>query len=271
MSGVQAPLPSSPTAALERGVWGILVRLFRVPDDPPGLPPDSGTQRTMRPAPGYLRWQRIQLAMLFGPLVVLLLAGGAVAAIASLTAGAWWTWLIVVAAVPPVALLALVSWVAVHLRYRATWYVIGGSAVRLRRGIWIIRETTITLENVQNCSVRQGPLQRICGISDLVLETAGSAAPAPGKNPLTLNEARFEGLTDASALRDELMRAVRASRSAGLGDDDAVDVVDAGRRARPSSAGVDHLALDSIRLGPAHRAVLEDIRAAARALAARGR
>ena len=47
------------------------------------------------------------------------------------------------------------------------------SGSRIRRGIWIIHETTITFENVQNVVVQQGPLQRWYGIANVLIETAG--------------------------------------------------------------------------------------------------
>ena len=75
---------------------------------------------------------------------------------------------------------------AMHLRYDTTWYVLTNRSLRIRRGIWMIHETTITYENVQNVSVNQGPLQRIFGIADVLVQTAGGggecAAAAPQRH-----------------------------------------------------------------------------------------
>src|SRR5262252_829179 len=46
----------------------------------------------------------------------------------------------------------IVAYVAIHLRYDTTWYVLTHRSLRIRRGIWVIHETTITFENVQNVS-----------------------------------------------------------------------------------------------------------------------
>ena len=70
---------------------------------------------------------------------------------------------------------------ALHLRFDTTWYVMTERSLRIRRGIWVIREMTITFENVQNVKVQQGPLQRFFGISSLVVETAGGGSAEPGK------------------------------------------------------------------------------------------
>ena len=80
-------------------------------------------------------------------------------------------WLGALLALPAAAVAILpdiVAYVAIHLRYDTTWYVIGRRSLRIRRGIWIINETTITFENVQNIHITQGPLQRYFGIADLV-------------------------------------------------------------------------------------------------------
>ena len=67
-------------------------------------------------------------------------------------------------------------YVALHLRYDTTWYVVTDRSLRIRRGIWVIEETTITFENVQNVSITQGPLERAFGIATLVVDTAAAAA-----------------------------------------------------------------------------------------------
>ena len=70
----------------------------------------------------------------------------------------------------------VIAYVAIHLRYDTTWYVLTDRSLRIRRGIWIIHETTISFENVQNVEVRQGPLQRYFGIADVIVQTAGGGA-----------------------------------------------------------------------------------------------
>src|SRR5690606_33015047 len=94
-------------------------------------------------------------------------------------------------------------------------------SLRIRRGIWDIMEHTITFENVQNVSVSQGPLQRYFGIATIIVETAGSSS-GEGENVHAIgNKAILEGIDNPEEIRDLIMERVRASRSAGLGDDDA--------------------------------------------------
>mgnify|MGYP005841626519 CR=1 FL=1 len=233
-----------------RGVWGALARRFRVPDRPPTLPVRSGEEmRSTRPAPGYLRYIKFKFW------IALLLIDGALTAlwigllVANRTLGlAVLPVYLVVAIVPDV-----VAYVAIHLRYDTTWYVFTPRSLRIRRGIWTILESTITFENVQNVAVRQGPLQRHFGIADLHVQTAGGggAAPHGAQGGASAHHGLIEGVADAPALRDAIMRHVSASRSAGLGDERD--------GAPPVMAG-------ALALKPEHRAVLREIREAARVL-----
>ncbi|MHB8865241.1 MAG: PH domain-containing protein [Pirellulaceae bacterium] len=202
------------------GLWGVLTRWFRVPRDPPSLPTQQGeTVESFRPAAGFLRYLKLQFW------VILFLIDAAIL-------GAW---LVLLVAVPmagllllgPVIVIAvlpdLVAYVAIHLRYDTTWYVVSDRSLRIRRGIWIIQETTITFENVQNVAVSQGPLQRWFGIADLFVETAGGGGHSQqadkGANLAASHQGLIEGIGDAPRIRDLLLKRIRRSRSAGLGDE----------------------------------------------------
>jgi len=203
------------TAWVYRGVWRVLTDLFRVPQTPPTLPAAPGEHvDAFRPAPQFLRLLKllfwIWLALIDVAIFIVWLA----IAIEEPRAGA----LLAV----PALLLALVpdivAYVAIHLRYDTTWYVMSERSLRCRRGIWIITEHTITFENVQNVAVRSGPIERLFGLATLVVETAGSDGAAEGKTSIG-NRAIVEGITNADALRVKVMAQVEKSRGAGLGEE----------------------------------------------------
>jgi membrane protein YdbS with pleckstrin-like domain len=199
------------------GLWAVLAGLFKVPRRPPTLVALSGEKiESFRPSSGFLDYLKFQFWLM------LLLVDGALFV--------FWVVLLInetVAAIllAPVFLLAMiapdiVAYVALHLRYDTTWYVMSDRSLRIRRGIWVIRETTVTFENVQNVELKQGPLQRHFGISDLVVQTAGGAgAVTPQGQKVNPHEARIEGVSDAHRIRDVIMSRVRSSRRAGLGDE----------------------------------------------------
>lgn len=207
-------------AWMYQGLWGILAHWFNVPTEPPELPGGAGIgARSFRPAEGFLRYLKfkfwvllliIDAAILFAWIVIMVFhpVVGAILAVPAL----------VIAVVPDI-----VAYLAIHLRYDTTWYVVSERSMRIRRGIWTIRETTITFENIQNVTVRQGPLQRYFGIADVVVQTAGGGGGHAGKSQpgMLTHVGLLEGLADAAQIRDLIMARTRAARGAGLGDERA--------------------------------------------------
>jgi membrane protein YdbS with pleckstrin-like domain len=197
------------------GVWGVLARWFRVPHEPPTLPVRQGAfVESFKPAPEFLRYLKFFFWIAMLPPDIAVFAGWAVLFM-------FVPWLAMI--LLPVAIFwaiapDLVAYVALHLRYDTTWYVMSDRSLRIRRGIWIIEETTITFENVQNVRITQGPLQRYFGISTLVVDTAGGGGGERKGQATTGHSGVIEGITDAERWRDLILARLRASRSAGLGD-----------------------------------------------------
>jgi len=68
--------------------------------------------------------------------------------------------------------------------------------------------------------VRRGPVQYFFGISTIVVETAGAADAGEGHT--VGNQAIIEGIDNPDEIRRLIMERVRASKSAGLGDEKEV-------------------------------------------------
>jgi membrane protein YdbS with pleckstrin-like domain len=199
------------------GVWRVLSDWFRVPQTPPTLPTPPGEEPdAFKPSSDYLRYLKLWFWIGLVVIDVAILVGWLFLMVA-----VWWLGLLL--AVPAFLLAVvpdIVAYVAMHLRYDTTWYVMSGRSLRIRRGIWVIHEMTFTFENVQNVKVEQGPVQRFFGISDLIVETAGSGGGGDPHHPQkALNQGRIEGVCDAWALRDRVLAKLQPSKSAGLGDD----------------------------------------------------
>lgn len=232
-------------AWIYRGVWATVVALFRVPPGPPMLPSQGEHVRAIRPSPGFLRYLKFFFWLLLIPGDVLPALG----------------WVAIYLAMPPLALALLpllfvvlvlpdvIAYVGIHLRYDTTWYVLTDRSLRIRRGLWVVHETTISFENVQNVEVRQGPVQRYFGISDVVVQTAGggaakTAGPHGTSSSGGAHVALLQGLDDAEIVRDAMLERVNRARSAGLGD----EVIPVKSRE------------GAVVLAEAHLAVLRDIR-----------
>lgn len=198
-----------------RGIWAVLAGWFRVPAGPPEPPAMAGEiVESFRPAPGYLRYLKfifwivlvlIDAAILI-PWVILCFVDPTVAMILAIP-----FWFIAIAP-------DIVAYIAIHLRYDTTWYALTDRSLFIRRGIWVIRETTITYENIQNAVIHQGPLQRYFGISTLEVRTAGGGSSGPG-GAVGGHVGLLEGIAGATRIRDLVMERARRSRSTGLGDE----------------------------------------------------
>lgn len=125
-----------------------------------------------------------------------------------------------------------------RLDYQLRWYVVTDRAARVREGVLTLTEMTFTLINVQDIRIRQGPLQRLLGLADVEMRTAGgsdsSAAHGGHGSALShdLHLARFRGVDNAEAIRDLVLERMRRARDAGLGDPE--DAAAAAEPAGPS-------------------------------------
>lgn len=105
-------------------------------------------------------------------------------------------------------------------------YLVGDDTVRLREGLFTVREQTFTVANIQNMLVRQGPIQHLLGVADLEISTAGGGSGKSDDDDGAhgLHVGRLRNLDDASGVRDRLRRALETHRHAGLGDEQPVAV-----------------------------------------------
>jgi membrane protein YdbS with pleckstrin-like domain len=111
----------------------------------------------------------------------------------------------------------------VRLDYEMRWYIVTDRSLRIREGILHVREQTMTFSNIQNLSIQQGPVQRLFGIEDLKVRTAGggeSEAEQHGKHAAheNMHEGFFRGVRDAASIRDAILVRLKGQRDTGLGE-----------------------------------------------------
>lgn len=213
------------------GWRGSILRLLRVPPDPD--PPPGSAPRIFRAAPNYFYVKLIvwalghiaALALIF-PLVILTSiarqknAPRFVLVLVGVLAFVGVVWII--------ARLTIGLGVAI-LDYELRWYMISDRAIRIREGVLSVREKTIALANIQNTVIRQGPLQRLLGIADVEVTTAGGGSGhaeqhgQKGSMAEPMHVGYFRGVDNAAELRRIIQEGVRRHRNTGLGDpEDAV-------------------------------------------------
>lgn len=221
-----------------------ITRALRVPPEPEPPMGSPGSVRVFNAAPGYyhyrlLLWGIKQVGTLIGIILGLFVImtefdfGG-------LPFGRELWRAIEIVGVGLYAAQIPFSFLMVRLDYRYRWYMITDTSLRIREGLMTIRERTMTYANIQNLSLRQGPVQRLFGISDLQVRTAGGGgAESSGDGGKESSEADnmhlgyFRGVDDAEVIRDAILERMRSLRDSGLGDPD--DVAEAAPSREPSA------------------------------------
>lgn len=203
----------------------ILLEWLKVPAEPHPPAGSPGSIRVFRASPNYYRLQLIkwafsQLTILVGLLVV------------------WVAWHSLSPRQTPDAVrylfvitevlgligflvqLPLTLWL-VRLDYEMRWYMVSDRSLRIRSGIVNVSETTLTFANIQQITVQQGPLQRLLGISDLRVTTAGGGEQlgVSGQGS-QMHCGFFHGIDNAPEVKELMQERLRVLRDSGLGDPD---------------------------------------------------
>jgi membrane protein YdbS with pleckstrin-like domain len=115
-----------------------------------------------------------------------------------------------------------VTFAAVRLDWELRWYIVTDRSLRIRAGLWSLQESTMSFANLQQVEVTQGPIQRLLGIADVRVQSAGGGGGvAKGhEHHDSLHTGVFHGVDNAPEIRDLILERLRHFRQAGLGDPD---------------------------------------------------
>ena len=130
-----------------------------------------------------------------------------------------------------------ITYMMVRLDYEMRWYIVTDRSLRIRKGLFQVNEATLTFANIQQITVLQGPVQRLMGIYDLQVTTAGgggSGGRHPGQHGqgTSMHQGFFHGIANAPEVRAMMLERLRHIRDTGLGDPDETHT----HPSRPSSA-----------------------------------
>ncbi|HWA24616.1 MAG TPA: PH domain-containing protein [Lacunisphaera sp.] len=106
-----------------------------------------------------------------------------------------------------------------RLDYEQRWYMVTDRSLRIRHGVWHVSESTMSFANIQQVVVSQGPLQRLLGLADVKVQSAGGGAhkeKEPGEEDM--HHGLFHSVTNAPQIRDLILERLRRFRESGLGD-----------------------------------------------------
>ena len=212
--------------AIERNIATVL-KVPPQPEPPLGSP---GSVRVFNAAQGYYRYRVLQWAISQAGTAVGLVVGLYFLRHVDLGPLSWAQGFVIPLEVLGVALFLAqlpFTFLLIGLDYRYRWYMITDTSLRIREGLLTVREQTMTFANIQNLSLRQGPLQRLFGIADLRVRTAGGGGGEGGggselekSSSANMHLAYFRGVDNAGEIRDAIMDEMRGLRDTGLGNPD---------------------------------------------------
>jgi len=199
-------------------------RVLRIPPDPEPPPGDDASTKIYRAAENYYKYLLVVWAISSFATILPTLIG----TIACLAAAATSNLSPLFALIPAFLLVIMIIVSVIHLaivrlNYEKRWYIVTDRSLRVREGVIGVQEMTVTFANIQNISISQGPIQRLLGLADLRVDTAGGAGATGDSHHASAQQAHvawFRGVDNAPDVRALIQSRLRQWKDAGLGDHD---------------------------------------------------
>jgi membrane protein YdbS with pleckstrin-like domain len=214
----------------ERPLERIIAAILKVPPQPEPPMGSPGSVRVFNAAPGFYRYRVSLWAISQTGTALGLVVGLVILRNIEMGPLSWAHGFVIPLEILGVAVFLAqmpVTFLLIGLDYRYRWYMVTDTSLRIREGLLTVREQTMTFANIQNLSIRQGPLQRLLGIADLRVRTAGGGGgegsggiEAEKSGSTNMHLAYFRGVDNASEIRDGIMGRMLGLKDSGLGNPD---------------------------------------------------
>ena len=111
-------------------------------------------------------------------------------------------------------ILMIFAYIVARLTYHFYRYELTDNEYRAERGIIWKRYVSIPYERIQNVDIYRGIIDRLLGLSDLQIHTAGYGAVGSAMRLKLGSEGRLPGLDrqEAELIRDELIKRAKGSK-----------------------------------------------------------
>ena len=110
-----------------------------------------------------------------------------------------------------------------RIEFEQHWYIVTDRSLRIRTGVLSLSESTMSFANLQQVEVKQGPIQRLLGLADVRVRSAGGGHGSDEDEGEGLHTGVFHSVANAPEIRDLMLARLRAFREAGLGDPDRAE------------------------------------------------
>ena len=111
-----------------------------------------------------------------------------------------------------------VTYALVRIEYEQHWYIVTDRSLRIRTGVLSLSEATMSFTNLQQVEVKQGPIQRLLGLADVRVRSAGGGSDHETGHTDPLHTGVFRDVENADLIRDLIVDRLRQFRETGLGD-----------------------------------------------------
>jgi membrane protein YdbS with pleckstrin-like domain len=197
----------------------VVLRVLAVPSAPEVPQGSADSVRVFRAGDNYYAWLVFQWVVVSAAVFMGLLAASIAPLQAARNAPDWLRILLVgvlVAAWTAFGIGLTVTFLARRINFRMRWYIVTDRSLRIRSGVFAVRELTMTYRNIQEIRVTAGPLQNALGLATVEVHAAGGGGD--GKHGGGGHVGKLEGLSNANEIRDLMVERLRRYRDSGLGE-----------------------------------------------------
>ncbi|MEP7354658.1 MAG: PH domain-containing protein [Acidobacteriota bacterium] len=192
--------------------------LARVPVQPHVPEGAAESVRVFNAGRNYFVWRLIVWGIANAAIAVGLLVAFAFSFIPTLPPPVRTIWLVLEAVAVGVFVASLpVTYFLQRLNYETRWYVVTDRSLRIRSGVVWLQEITMTFANIQGIRVNANPIERLLGLANVDVQSAGGGDHGPGTQSMG-HAAKFAGVDNAVQIRDLLVERLRVYRDSGLGE-----------------------------------------------------
>jgi len=197
----------------------VVLRLVRVPVEPHVPEGAEESVRLFNAGRKYFAWRLILWGITNAAIVLALLVLFRLSFIPTLPPVVRTIWLTLEAGAVGVFLASLpMTYFLQRLNYEMRWYIVTDRSLRIRSGVVILREMTMTFANIQGIRVSANPVERLLELANVEVQSAGGGGSNGHGTPSEGHVAKFEGVDNAEVIRDLIVERLRVYRDSGLGE-----------------------------------------------------
>jgi len=197
----------------------VVLRLARVPAEPHVPEGAEGSVQVFRAGRNYFAWRLVLwgIANMGVALGLLALFGAGLSP--KMQPGVRTVWMTLVAGGAGLFVASIpVTYFVQRLNYEMRWYMVTDRSLRIRTGIVFLQEMTMTFANIQGIRVSANPIERLLGLANVEVDSAGGGGSAAQGVPSSGHVAMFAGVDNAEAIRDLIVERLKVYLDSGLGE-----------------------------------------------------